>query len=151
MKSALLPKMALLAVAASLCLFAQVSHAQAVAGVVKKKEGTVQIVRGTTTLPVEVGTQIQAGDLLKTLKDSSVGFMLKDESRVALGPNSQMSLDKFGFDADTYAGTILVNVIKGSFAMVSGLVIKNNPAHSLIRTPTSTLDLRNSTVVADIP
>lgn len=151
MKSALTGKMALLAISASFLLLAQTSHAQTVAGVVKNKEGTVQIVRGSTTLPVEVGTKVLAGDLVKTMKGASVGLMLKDESRMALGPNGQFSIDKFSFDADSYAGTILVNVIKGSFAMVSGLVIKNNPAHSMVKTPTSTLDLRNSTVVVDIP
>jgi hypothetical protein len=151
MKNALSGKVTLLAIATSFLLFTQASYAQAIAGVVKNKEGAVQIVRGTTTLPVEVGTQVRAGDVLKTAKDSSVGLMLKDETRMALGPNSQVALDKFGFSADTYAGNIFVNVLKGTMAMITGLVIKNNPANSTIKTPTSTAGIRGTTLVVDVP
>jgi len=141
----------LAAVAAGCLLFAGASHAQAVAGVVKKKEGTVEIVRNGQATPAEVGTKVQAGDLLKTSKDSSVGLMLKDESRMSLGPNSQVSLDKFGFNANTYSGNIFISVVKGTFAMISGLVVKNNPANSQVKTPTSTAGIRGTTFVVEVP
>ncbi len=151
MKNALCGKMALLAIATSCLFMSQASYAQTVAGVVKKKEGTVQLVRGTTTVPVEVGTQVRAGDVLKTSKDSSVGLMLKDESRMSLGANSQVALDRFSFSADTYAGNIFISVLKGTFAMISGLVVKNNPANSTIKTPTSTSGIRGTTLVVEVP
>jgi len=151
MKNALSGKMTLLAIATSCLLFTHLSYAQAVAGVVKKKEGTVQIVRGTTTLTAEVGTPVRAGDVLKTSKDASVGLMLKDETRMALGPNSQVALDKFAFSSDTYAGNIFVSVLKGTLAMISGLVVKNNPANSTVKTPTSTAGIRGTTFVVEVP
>jgi len=147
-----LPKTLLLASMAAACLVAAgASYAQSVAGVVKKKEGTVEIVRAGKSMPAEIGTKVQAGDTLKTSKDSSVGVMLKDESRMSLGPNTQMKLDKFGFNANTYKGNVFISVLKGTFAMLSGLVVKNNPNDSLIKTPTSTAGLRGNTFVMEVP
>ena len=151
MKNAHSRKFMLAAVAAGCLLVAGTSSAQNIAGVVKKKEGSVEIVREGKTLTVEVGTKVQAGDLVKTANDSSVGVMLKDQSRMSLGANSQFSLDKYGFNADTYAGNIFVSVLKGTFAMISGLVVKNNPTNSTIKTPTSTAGIRGTTFVVEVP
>jgi hypothetical protein len=143
---------ALLTAVAVLCLATSgIGHAQSIAGVVKKKEGTVQIIRDGKPMPADIGTAVRAGDTVKTEKDSSVGLMLKDESRMSLGPNSQMSLDKFGFNANTYQGNMLVSVLKGTFAMISGLVVKNNPGAALIKTPTSTAGIRGTTFVVEVP
>jgi hypothetical protein len=146
-------KLLLATVAASCMLLASASFAEtvAVAGVVKKKEGTVEIVRAGKSIAAEVGTTIEAGDVVKTSKDSSVGIMLKDETRMSVGPASQMALDRYSFNADTYAGNIFVNVIKGTFAMISGLVVKNNPANSQIKTPTSTAGIRGTSFVVEVP
>jgi len=141
-----------LTVFAATCLMATANaSAEGVAGVVKKKQGSVEIVRDGKAIPVEVGTVVHAGDTLKTDKDSSVGLMLKDESRMSMGPSSQMALDKFGFNANTYSGNIFISVIKGTFAMISGLVVKNNPANSMVKTPTSTAGIRGTTFVIEVP
>lgn len=148
------PNKVLLAAVAVFCLLqAGASHAEtaAVAGIVKKKEGSVEILRAGKSIPVELGSQILAGDVLKTSKDSHVGVMLKDETRMSVGPNSQMSLDRYSYNADTHAGGILVSVLKGTFAMISGLVVKNNPTNSQIKTPTSTAGIRGTRFVVEVP
>jgi len=132
-------------------LAASPAHAQQAAGIVKKKEGTVEIVRNGQSLPAAVGSQIQPGDVLRTAKDASVGVMLKDESRMSLGPNSQIALEQFSFNRDTYSGNFLVSVLKGTFAMISGLVVKNNPGSASVRTPTSTAGIRGTTFVVEVP
>jgi len=145
-------KQALLATLTVFCLLASgAGHAQSVAGVVKKKEGTVEIIHNGKSIPAEIGSAVQPGDTVKTAKDSTVGLMLKDTTRMSLGPSSEMSLDKFGFNANTYSGNILVSVVKGTFAMISGLVVKNNPANSMIKTPTSTAGIRGTTFVVEVP
>jgi hypothetical protein len=142
----------LAALAASGLLMAGICQAEdAVAGVIKKKNGSVEIVRAGKSIAAEVGTTIQAGDVVKTSKNSSVGIMLKDETRMSVGPASQMALDRYAFNADTYAGNIFVNVIKGTFAMISGLVVKNNPTNSQVKTPTSTAGIRGTSFVVEVP
>jgi hypothetical protein len=77
--------------------------------------------------------------------------MLKDETRMAVGPSSQMALDRYSFNPETHSGGILVNVIKGTFAMISGLVVKYNPDNAQIKTPTSTAGIRGTSFVVEVP
>lgn len=144
-------KLLLATLVASGFLIAGASHADTVAGVVKKKEGTVEVLRAGKSIPVELGSTIEAGDVIRTGKGSSVGLMLKDETRMAVGPSSQMALDRYSFNSDTYSGNILVSVLKGTFAMISGLVVKHNPASSQIKTPTSTAGIRGTSFVVEVP
>ena len=126
-------------------------QAETVAGVIKKKVGTVEVVRGGTSVPVGIGTRLQVGDVLKTSQNSGVGLMLKDETRISLGANSQVALEKFSFDANTYAGSLFVNVNKGTFAMISGLVAKNNPTAVQVKSPTATATVRGSSFAVEVP
>jgi hypothetical protein len=45
----------------------------------------------------------------------------------------------------------LVNVNKGTFAMISGLVAKNNPTAAQVTTPTSTAMVRGSSFAVEVP
>lgn len=126
-------------------------QAQTVAGVIKSNEGSVEIIRGGKTIPATAGTKLEAGDVLKTSKDSSAGVMLKDETRIALGSNSQVALDKFAFNPNTNQGNMVVNIVKGTFAMISGLLVKNNPTSAQIKTPTATAGVRGTYFVVEVP
>jgi hypothetical protein len=139
------------AVAVTCLLTGGFLQAQTVAGVVKKVVGTVEVVRDGKPLPVVLGMRLQAGDAFKTSLNSGMGLMLKDETRMSLGANSQVVLEKFTFDANTYAGSLLVIVNKGTFAMVSGLVAKNNPAEVQVKTPTATASVRSSSFAVEVP
>ena len=150
-RQALVGNMVRTGLAMSCLLALGLVQAETVAGVVKKKVGTVEIVRAGVPVPVEIGTRLQAGDVIKTSPNSGVGLMLKDETRMSLGANSQVSLEKFSFDANTYAGSLLVNVNKGTLAMVSGLVAKNNPTAAQVKTPTATAAVRGSSFAVEVP
>ena len=141
----------LLAVVAGVLMASTCFAQETVAGIIKKKDGKVEIVRAGKSIAAEVGSTIQAGDVLKTSEDSSVGVMLKDETRMAIGPSSQMALDRYAFNAETKEGNILVNVIKGTFSMISGLVVKHNPTNSQIKTPTATAGIRGTSFVVEVP
>lgn len=139
-------------IATSVALLAcSAGYAQTVAGVIKNNEGSVEIVRGGKTIPAKVGTKLEPGDILKTSKDSSAGVMLKDETRIALGSNSQVALDKFAFNPNTNQGSMVVNIVKGTFAMISGLLVKSNPASTQIKTPTATAGVRGTYFVVEVP
>jgi hypothetical protein len=150
-RSTLVGRLVCTAVAVSCLLAGSLVQAQTVAGVVKKKVGAVEILRDGKPFAVAIGTRLQAGDVIKTSQGSGVGLMLKDETRMSLGANSQASLEKFSFDANTYAGSMLVNVNKGTFAMVSGLVAKNNPTAVQVRTPTAVATISGNSFAVEVP
>ncbi|MFM1908487.1 MAG: hypothetical protein RLZZ591_2164 [Pseudomonadota bacterium] len=131
-------------------LVPEVAFAQSIAGVVKNITGSALIVRGDKNLPVEVGTKILPGDLVRTSGDSTVGVTLKDETRLSMGANSQAALEKFAFNADSQKGGMTVSVVKGTLSMISGLLVKTNPDQVLIKTPTSTAGIRGTYFVVEV-
>jgi tRNA-binding EMAP/Myf-like protein len=46
---------------------------------------------------------------------------------------------------------MLVNVNKGTFAMVSGLVAKNNPTAVQVRTPTAVATISGNSFAVEVP
>ena len=141
---------ALMAVSLSTVFFGS-AGAETVAGVVKTQQGSVTIERGGVSMPAVVGTKLMAGDVIKTSADTTVGLMMKDETRVSLGSNSQAALDKFAFNENTHSGNMLVSVVKGTLSMISGLLVKANPGQVLVRTPTSTAGIRGTEFIVDVP
>lgn len=138
-------------VLACICLLsAGAVLAQNVAGVVKKSEGNVSIQRGGKTIAASVGTQVMAGDVLRTADRSSTGVMMKDETRLSLGPNSQVVVDKYGFNADSHAGGMFISVVKGTLMMITGLLVKN-PSAVTVKTPTTTAGVRGTQFIVDVP
>jgi hypothetical protein len=140
----------ILALSVGACLFVAPAAADD-AGVVKTSQGKVQIARDGASLPAPVGTVVRQGDLLRTAEGASAGVMLKDDTRVALGPNSQVALDQFAFNADTNEGTLFVSVLKGTLSMISGLLVKANPHRVGGRTPTATIGIRGTEFIVDVP
>ncbi len=121
------------------------------AGVVKNTEGVVEVTHEGTTSVAQIGTKIYPGDVIKTSKNSNVGIMMKDDSRMSLGGNSRISLDRFSFNANTNEGNIAINMVKGTFAMISGLLVKHSPESATIKTPTSTAGIRGTYFVVEVP
>jgi hypothetical protein len=121
------------------------------AGVVKTSQGKVLIVRDGESLPAAVGSIVRQGDILRTAEGASAGVMLKDDTRVALGANSQVALDQFAFNANTNEGTLFVSVLKGTLSMISGLLVKANPQRVGVKTPTATIGIRGTEFIVDVP
>jgi hypothetical protein len=73
---------------------------------------------------------------------ASIGeLMLRDETKVALGPGARLALDRFVYDPDRAAGAIVLNLIKGGFRFITGIAAK--PVY-VIRTPTASITVRGT-------
>ena len=71
------------------------SAAEAVpAGHVKTVSGAATIVRGDQTLAAKPGAPIYATDTLRTAADGAVGVTLRDDTRISLGPNSEVKIER---------------------------------------------------------
>ena len=106
----------------ALLLYAVPAFAQQppAAGQIKIASGSVVIVRGTNTIPAQVGQPVYEADTLRTGDDGKIGITLKDDTRLSLGPNSEVRLDRFAFaPAEGRLGFVL-KVVKGVAAYVSG-------------------------------
>lgn len=119
-------------------------------GRIKTVAGTASVSRGTATAPALPGQTLSVKDVLSTGKDGRIGITFVDNSRFAVGPNARVSLSEFEFDDTTHKGRSLTQVDRGSLAIVSGQIAKENRDGMKVRTPTSLLAARGTRFVVDV-
>ncbi len=117
------------------------------AGIVKAASGPATVERAGTASPIALGDKVMARDKLVTGKDGKIAVTLRDDTRISLGENTQISLNEFGFDPSTQGGSVFVSVLRGVTAMVSGLVARANPQAMKISTPMATIGIRGTEFV----
>jgi hypothetical protein len=138
--------------AAGLLIAAALSNeAAADIGRIKTVAGQASVVRAGKTLPAAPGLTLSVKDVLVTGKDGRIGISFVDNSRFAVGPNARVSLAEFQFDDTTHKGASLTQVDRGSLAIVSGQIAKENKDAMKVRTPTSLLAARGTRFVVDVP
>ena len=117
------------------------------AGRIKIASGSVFIVRAGATIPAQPGQFVFEADVLRTGADGRLGLTLKDDTRLSLGPSSEIHLDRFAFaPAEGRLGFVL-NVVKGVAAYVSGRIAKLSPDAVRLETPAAIVGVRGTTVV----
>jgi hypothetical protein len=116
------------------------------AGRIKIASGAVFIVRGGAALPAQAGQPIFEADALRTGPDGRLGITLKDDTRVSLGPGSEVRVDRFVYaPADGRLGLVL-NVVRGVMAYVSGRIAKLAPDAIRLETPAAVMGVRGTTL-----
>ena len=88
--------------------------------------------------------------MLTTGPDGRIGVTFVDNSRFAVGPNARVSLAEFEFNDTTHKGSSLTQVDRGSLAIVSGQIAKENKDGMKVKTPTSLLAARGTRFVVDV-
>jgi hypothetical protein len=134
------------------CVFALVVVAVAPAvaqqrtavGRIKVAAGTAFILRQGTAIPAQVGQVVFEADGLRTGADGRIGLTLKDDTRVSIGPASEVRLDRFVYaPADGQLGFVLM-VVRGVAAYVSGRIAKLAPDTIRLETPTAIVGIRGT-------
>jgi hypothetical protein len=118
----------------------------AAAGLVKVTSGSAVVVRDGVERPALIGFPVFASDHLKTGADGRLGLTLKDDTRLSLGPNSELRLDQFEFaPADGRFG-LVIKFVRGVAAYVSGRIAKLSPDSVRLETPAAIVGVRGTTL-----
>ena len=83
------------------------------AGRVKVSSGTATIVRGGQMLPAPVGAEVFESDVMRTGADGRLAVMLRDETRVALGPGSEVALAAFAYAPSESTLAVTLRLVRG--------------------------------------
>ena len=81
------------------------------------------------------------GDVIKTDRRGTAQLLFADQTRMVIGPQSQVTIDKFVFGGPAKASTFAIDAVRGSFRFITGASAKN--AYS-ISTPTATIGVRGT-------
>ena len=120
------------------------------AGMIKTAKGSASIEHAGQKTPAQAGAALMASDRVVTGADGSVGITLRDETLLAVGPNSSVWLEKYAFDPTSHEGVLDATVKRGTLGVISGKLSKQSPGSVQFRTPTSILGVRGTKFVIDV-
>ena len=119
---------------------------QTVAGRIKIASGSAFVVRAGAVMPAQAGQLVYEADALRTGADGRLGVTLKDDTRVSMGPGSELRVDRFLYaPAEGRLGLVL-NVVRGVVAYVSGRIAKLSPDSIRLETPAAVVGVRGTTL-----
>ena len=123
---------------------------QAVIGHIETVEGEVIITRADGSQVIaSVGTPVFQDDVIVTDGAGSVGLRFVDGMTLSLGADARMVLDEFVYQPEAGEGGGIIEIIQGAFSFVSGAAAKMGLDSMVIETPTMTIGIRGTKVVAN--
>jgi hypothetical protein len=120
------------------------------AGRVKVATGSAFVVRDGAQVPAQVGQIVFEADGLRTGADGKVGVTLNDDTRLALGPNSELKLEQFKFTPAESGFGLMLKFVKGAATYVSGRIAKLAPDSIKLETPAAIIGVRGTTLAISV-
>ncbi|MDD2686782.1 MAG: FecR family protein [Gallionella sp.] len=128
-------------------LTAQAAETATSAGKVGYMSGTLVAQRADGTLKV-MGpkSEVLAGDMLITAKDSYAQVQMNDGAKLTLRPHSNLKIETFNFNKEQPAtDNAVMRLLKGGFRTVTGLIGKRgNPDAYKLRAAAATIGIRGT-------
>jgi hypothetical protein len=116
------------------------------AGRIKTVSGVAFIVRNGAEVPAQAGQVVYESDSLRTGADGKIGVTLKDDTRLALGPGSEVKVERFAYAPGTASLGMVLKFVKGVTAYVSGRLAKLAPDSIRLETPSAIVGVRGTTL-----
>lgn len=115
-----------------------------VAGFVKVVAGRANVLRGGQSQTLSPGDAVMQGDVLQTSAGGRLGITLRDDTRLSLGPNTQLTLTSFAFSPGEQRLGLVLRVARGIVEYVSGRIAKLAPNSIRLETPNSIVGVRGT-------
>lgn len=137
-------RMKWLAPLAAALLLAPLAHAQT-AGEVEFSRGVGFAQTGAETpRTLGKGLLLKEGDRLTTSDGASAIIKLQDGTRMTVRPNSELVLQQYQFRENAPDNSMLMQLVRGGFRAVTGLISKNAPNAARVQTTTATIGIRGT-------
>lgn len=128
--------MSALALAASI----GVSNAAQQAGSAVAVLQAANVAGGDGSRVLQVKGDVFMGDRVETGKSGQAQLLFLDDTRMVIGPNSQLVIDSFVYKGST-ASRFGISAVKGAFRFITG---SSEKQAYLIKTPTATIGVRGT-------
>ena len=120
------------------------------AGRIKVVSGSAFVLRGGQALAARAGDAVFASDSLRTGEGGSVGVSLKDDTRLSLGPNSEVRLERYVYEPGNGGVGMVLKFVRGVAAYVSGRMARLAPDSIRLETPAAIVGVRGTTVAVRV-
>lgn len=95
-----------------------------------------------------VGEQLRASERIATDAAGQAHVMFRDQSTITVGPNSEITLDRFVYDPARGTGEMALQMSRGVLRFVGGRVSSSGGVE--IRTPVATIGIRGGVAVIEL-
>ena len=119
-------------------------------GTVKVVQGVAFVVRTNQDLPAREGLALLEGDALRTGANGSLGVILRDDTRLSLGPTSELRIDRFLFQPAQGSLGLVLRLVRGAAVYVSGKIAALEPTAVRFETPVGVVGGRGTAFAARI-
>ncbi|MBM4305998.1 MAG: hypothetical protein FJ107_00295 [Deltaproteobacteria bacterium] len=126
------------------------AYASTSVATVKKVNGSVIVVRQGKTIPAINGLEILEKDTLQTGRNGSIGIVFSDDTFLSMGPGSLLTIDEFVFAPRQGKFSIVIRMLKGTAAYLSGLISRLSPEAAYFKTPTASIGIRGTRFVVKV-
>lgn len=91
------------------------------------------------------GLPLREGDRLSTAEGAYAIVRLADGTRMTLRPNSELVLQQYRFsETAPQQNSLLMQLVRGGFRAVTGLIARSSPDAAKVRTSTATIGIRGT-------
>ena len=118
-------------------------------GSVATLQGTASVTRNNATSALALRDPVYKNDVLQTNVDGTLGITFDDETTFTLKPNTRLAVDEFVYQEGGTDNAAVFNVVRGTAAFVAAEVA--HTGNMKIDTPTSTLGIRGTTGLVEVP
>jgi opacity protein-like surface antigen len=102
---------------------------------------TVTLESGTIKQPLSKGTVVHQDEIIITGIGAKAEVELRDQTKLAVGPEARLVLDRFVYDPNASSASVSLKVSKGAFRFLTGLAPKDSYE---IRTPAAFVGTRGT-------
>jgi hypothetical protein len=120
-------------------------------GTLKSVQGAVAVIQGDVRRAAVPGGGVAEAERLTTGPESAAVLLLRDGTLITVGANTQVDISRFQFDATAQTGSLTVKVLVGTVRLVTGLLGKLQPDNVKVQTPSSTVAVRGTDFVVEVP
>jgi hypothetical protein len=113
-------------------------------GRIKMVAGEAFVVRLNVATAAQAGQPVFVADTLRTGSTGRVALTLKDDTRLSIGPNSEVRLDRFEFAPSEGRLGFTLRIARGMLAYVSGRIARLAPDSVRLETPSALVGVRGT-------
>ena len=131
--------------------FAAPAFGEDIIGRLRKVKGSGRVLRHYEQVTAQEGLGIMLGDRIITGPDGALGVIFKDNTRISLGPDSQIRIDSYIYNPKKNIFFLLLNKLQGTASYISGAIGKLAPDSVRIRTPRAIVGIRGTFLLVKAP
>jgi hypothetical protein len=120
------------------------------AGRIKVASGEAFVVRQNRLVLAQPGQVVYEADVLRTGANSRVGVTLNDDTRISIGPNSEIRLVRFVYAPAQGRLAFALNIVKGIAVYISGRIAKLSPDAVRLETPAAVIGVRGTRLAISV-